>query len=164
MPNGAISFHGRQPILPSAGCYRRLMEPLVVRPGVVVPADALSMQASRSGGPGGQNVNKVSSKVELRVDLERIAGLTASALARLRALASGKADAEGRLLVVSQRSRDQRANLQDAREKVRALVLMALEEPRRRRRTRPTRGSSERRLAEKKLRGRTKASRKTVSD
>jgi ribosome-associated protein len=136
------------------------MDPLVVRPGVFVPADALSMQASRSGGPGGQNVNKVSSKVELRVDLERIAGLDAGARGRLRALAAGRLDAEGRLLVVSQRSRDQRANLEDAREKVRALVLSALEVPKRRRPTRPTRGSTERRLSEKKHHGRQKASRR----
>jgi ribosome-associated protein len=136
------------------------MDALVVRPGVVVPADALSMQASRSGGPGGQNVNKVSSKVELRVDLERIAGLDAGAHGRLHALAAGRLDAEGRLLVVSQRSRDQRANLEDAREKVRALVLRALEVPRRRRPTRPTRGSTERRLAEKKRHGQQKASRR----
>jgi ribosome-associated protein len=136
------------------------MDALIVRPGVVVPADALSMQASRSGGPGGQNVNKVSSKVELRVELERIAGLDAGAIGRLRALTAGRLDAEGRLLVVSQRSRDQRANLEDAREKVRALVLRALEVPRRRRPTRPTRGSTERRLAEKKRHGRQKASRR----
>jgi ribosome-associated protein len=136
------------------------MEALVVRPGVVVPAEAMSMQTSRSGGPGGQNVNKVSSKVELRADLDRITGLDAGALGRLRVLVAGRLDAEGRLLVVSQQSRDQRANLEDAREKVRSLVLRALEVPKRRRPTRPTRGSSERRLAEKKHRGRQKASRR----
>jgi ribosome-associated protein len=136
------------------------MEPLVVRPGVFIPADAMSMQASRSGGPGGQNVNKVSSKVELRTDLGRVAGLDAAAAARLRALAAGKLDGEGRLLIVSQRSRDQHANLEDAREKVRALVLAALVVPRRRRRTRPTRGSVERRLAEKRHRGTQKAARR----
>jgi ribosome-associated protein len=140
------------------------MDPLVVRPGVVVPAEALSMQASRSGGPGGQNVNKVSSKVELRADLSRIVGLDAAALERLRAMAAGRLDAEGRLLVVSQRGRDQRANLDDAREKVRALVLQALVVPRRRRRTRPTRGSNERRISEKKRRGSQKASRRTTDD
>jgi ribosome-associated protein len=140
------------------------VEALVVRSGVVVPADALSMQAVRSSGPGGQNVNKVASKVELRADLERIVGLDASALARLRALAAGRLDAEGRLLVVSQRSRDQRVNLEDAREKVRELVLRALEAPRRRRRTQPTRGSNERRIAEKKRRGQQKATRRGADD
>jgi ribosome-associated protein len=140
------------------------VEALVVRSGVVVPADALSMQAVRSSGPGGQNVNKVASKVELRADLERIVGLDASALARLRALAAGRLDADGRLLVVSQGSRDQRVNLEDAREKVRALVLRALEAPRRRRRTQPTRGSNERRIAEKKRRGMQKANRRGGDD
>jgi ribosome-associated protein len=140
------------------------VEALFVRSGVIVPADALSMQAVRSSGPGGQNVNKVASKVELRADLERIVGLDASALARLRALAAGRLDADGRLLVVSQRSRDQRVNLEDAREKVRALVLLALEAPRSRRRTRPTRGSNERRIAEKKRRGMQKATRRGGDD
>jgi ribosome-associated protein len=142
----------------------RSVEPLVIRAGVVIPADAMTMQASRSGGPGGQNVNKVASKVELRTDLARVPGLDAAASARLRALAAGKLDAEGRLLVVSQRSRDQHANLEDAREKVRALVLAALVEPRRRRRTRPTRGSVERRLAEKKRHGSQKATRRGGED
>jgi ribosome-associated protein len=140
------------------------VEPLVVRDGIVVPADALTMQASRSSGPGGQNVNKVASKVELRADLSRIVGLSGGAAARLRALVVGKLDAEGLLLVVSQRSRDQRANLQDAREKVRALVLLALPEPVRRRKTKPTRGSVERRIADKKERGSKKATRRSVED
>jgi ribosome-associated protein len=132
--------------------------------GVVIPGDAMSMQAVRSSGPGGQNVNKVSSKVELRTDLALVVGLGAAAAARLRALAAGRLDAEGRLLVVSQRSRDQRANLEDAREKVRALVLQALAEPKRRRKTRPTRGSVERRLAEKRKRGSQKAVRRGGDD
>jgi ribosome-associated protein len=140
------------------------VEPLIVRPGVVVPAEALAMQASRSSGPGGQNVNKVASKVELRADLSRIVGLDAGALERLRILAAGRLDGEGRLLVVSQRGRDQRANLEDAREKIREIVLRALEVPRRRRRTKPTRGSNERRIAEKKHRGSQKASRRGHDD
>jgi ribosome-associated protein len=135
---------------------------LVVRPGVVVPADAMRMSATRSGGPGGQNVNKVASKVELRVDLSRVEGLDEGARVRLRVLAAGDVDAMGHLLVTSQRTRDQRANLEDAREKVRALVLRALVRPRARRKTRPTRGSVERRITEKKQRGRVKAGRRDV--
>src|SRR6188508_653756 len=100
-----------------------MAEPIVVTPGVVVPAAALSLHTSRSSGPGGQNVNKVASKVELRVDLDRVQGLAAAVLERLRTLAEGRLDAEGRLLVVSQRTRDQHRNLEDAREKVRALIL-----------------------------------------
>ena len=80
-------------------------------------------------GPGGQNVNKVASKVELRVDLDRIEGLPADARARLAALAAPRLDATGRLLLTSQRMRDQGRNLEDAREKLRALVRRALRRP-----------------------------------
>jgi ribosome-associated protein len=135
-----------------------MAEPIVVRASVVVPADALSIRAVRSGGPGGQNVNKVSSKVELRVDLDRVEGLDAAARHRLRAAAT--LDADGHLLVTSQRTRDQRANLDDAREKVRLLVEQALVVPRARRKTRPTRGSIERRLSDKKRRTQAKADRR----
>ena len=135
-----------------------MAEPIVVRPGVVVPADALSVRAVRASGPGGQNVNKVSSKVELRVDPARVDGIYGPALERLRAAAP--LDGDGWILVTSQRTRDQRMNLEDAREKVRALVEQALHVPRKRRKTRPTRGSVERRLAEKRHRTRAKSERR----
>lgn len=131
-----------------------MAEPIVVRADVIVPIEALSMRAVRASGPGGQNVNKVASKVELRVNLERILGLDAGARARLRASCGRFVDADGRLIVTSQRTRDQRMNLDDARAKVRSLVAGALERPRPRRATRPTRASVERRLAEKKRRSR----------
>jgi ribosome-associated protein len=117
---------------------------------VAVPAAALSVRAVRSSGPGGQNVNKVASKVELRVDLAAVSGLSASARARLTALAAPRLDAEGRLLVTSQRTRDQHRNLEDAREKVRQLVARALHVPRRRRATAPTAGAREKRLTRKR--------------
>jgi ribosome-associated protein len=137
-----------------------VIEPIVIRAGVVVPSEALSFRAVRASGPGGQNVNKVSSKVELRVDLRRVVGLDEGARARLRALCATSVDAEGRLIVVSQVTRDQRRNLDDARERVRVLVERAMVRPRPRRATRPTRGSVERRLSEKKRRAQIKSNRR----
>ncbi|MGD0678888.1 MAG: alternative ribosome rescue aminoacyl-tRNA hydrolase ArfB [Polyangiaceae bacterium] len=133
---------------------------LVVRPGVVIPADTIEMRAIRSGGPGGQNVNKVASKVELRVDPVHITGLDDGARARLQVVAARVLDADGRLLVTSQRTRDQRANLEDAREKLRSLILRALVKPRPRKKTRPTRSSIERRIRDKKQRADIKAGRR----
>ena len=138
------------------------MDDIVVTPRVVIPGGELAIAFSRSGGPGGQNVNKVASKVDLRVDLDRIEGLSDEASARLRALAEGRLDGEGRLLVVSQRTRDQHRNLEDAREKVRALVRRAMIRPRTRRPTRVTAAAKARRIAEKKRRGAHKRGRGTV--
>jgi ribosome-associated protein len=125
-------------------------DPIFVSATVIVPPGAVSVRAVRASGPGGQNVNKVASKVELRVDPARICGLDPEARARLRTIAARRLDAEGRIVVVSQRTRDQHRNLEDARDKVRALISRALVSPRPRRATRPTPAARERRLAEKR--------------
>jgi ribosome-associated protein len=126
------------------------MKAILVAPGVLIPASAVRLAVSRASGPGGQNVNKVSSKVELRIDLDAVVGLRADARARLLRLAEGRLDAEGRLMMTSQLTRDQSRNLEDAREKVRGLVARALIRPTPRRPTKPSKGAKERRLTSKR--------------
>ena len=141
-----------------------MAETIRVSRGVRIPGGAITWRAVRSSGPGGQNVNKVASKVELRVDLGAIEGLDDAARARLKALAAPRRDSRGRLLVTSQRTRDQTRNLEDAREKVRRLVERALVVPKRRRRTRPSAGAVEKRLREKRLRSARKRERRPGRD
>ena len=134
--------------------------PLVISSNITLPASDLEWSAVRAGGPGGQNVNKVSSKVELTFDFESTVALPDAAKTRLRTLAKNAMDAEGRILVTSQKTRDQAKNLADARDKLKELVLKALVVPKVRKPTKPTRGSKARRVATKKKVGAKKASRK----
>jgi ribosome-associated protein len=129
---------------------------LRVTPSVTIPETDLTWRAVRSSGPGGQNVNKVSSKVELRYDVAGSAALDATTKARLLALAGSA----GEVIVTSQATRTQARNLEDARTKLAALVARALHRPKRRKPTRPTAGSRERRLSAKQRRGRLKADRR----
>jgi ribosome-associated protein len=135
-------------------------DPIEVSPGVRVLPGALEVHAVRSGGPGGQNVNKVSSKILLFVDLAGIEGLDAASRRRLLTIAGRRIDAAGRLRITAQESRDRFRNLEDAREKVRVLVGRALVVPKRRRPTGPTASSKARRLSAKKRDARIKAVRR----
>jgi ribosome-associated protein len=136
-----------------------MADALVISDTVRIPARALSLRAVRASGPGGQNVNRVATKVELRVDLDAIEGLSDAARARLAALARPRLGADGRLLVTSQATRNQGRNLEDARAKVAALVRASLVRPRRRLPTAPTTGAEERRIATKRRRAEVKRGR-----
>jgi len=124
-------------------------DPIFVEGGVLVPANALEARAVRSSGPGGQNVNKVASKIELKVDLEKIQGMDAAGRKRLLRIIGKRIDSSGRLLVTSQRTRDQYRNLQDARKKVHDWIAQALHPPKKRIRTQPSEASARRRLEAK---------------
>jgi ribosome-associated protein len=127
--------------------------------GLVIPGEELSFTAVRSGGPGGQNVNKVSTKIELRFDLARNRTLPEGARARLRAKNATRMDAVGRLVLTADATRSQSRNLELAREKLRELVEESLVVPKRRRPTRPSRGAKEARLSDKRRRGEKKRGR-----
>ncbi len=127
-------------------------------PGVSLPASLLRFAFSSSSGPGGQNVNKRATKAELRVLLSDLP-IPPAALARLRHAAPHRITDDGELILESDRLRSQERNKGECLERLGELIRLALVEPKRRRRTRPTKGSQERRISEKKNRARTKRAR-----
>jgi ribosome-associated protein len=127
-----------------------MSQPLVVSRNLTIPAEELRFTAVRASGPGGQNVNKVASKVELRFDFEHSKVLADEIKTRLRALAQGRLDSTGQILFVSQATRDRQRNLEDARSKLALLITRACERPKRRRATRPSRAAKETRLQDKR--------------
>jgi ribosome-associated protein len=128
-------------------------------PGVFAPASAVRVQYSRSGGPGGQNVNKVNTRVQLWVPVGGIVGLSEPALARLRQFAGKRLTAADEINIVAETERTQERNRQAVMDRLRLLIEQAAREPKRRRKTKPSRAARERRLAVKKRRGEIKARR-----
>lgn len=108
---------------------------------------------TRASGPGGQNVNKVASAVELRFEAARSPHLDARTKARLERLAGRRWTRDGAVVIRAERFRDQPRNREDALARLVALIRQALERPKPRLKTRPTRASKERRIAAKKHRG-----------
>jgi ribosome-associated protein len=127
-------------------------EPLVVRDDLVIPADELREELSRSGGPGGQNVNKVSTRVTLRWSLGSSRVLTVLQRQRLLSRLASRITREGELIVHCDETRSQLQNRAAARRRLAEVVREALHEPKSRRATRPTRGSQKRRREGKRRR------------
>ena len=130
---------------------------------ITIAESELRERFVRASGPGGQNVNKVASAVELRFDAARSLALTDEIRERLKALAGSRMTAEGVLVIDARRFRTQAENREDARERLAALVRQASIRPRRRRKTRPTSAAVERRIVTKRQRAETKARRGRVS-
>jgi len=124
-----------------------------------IPDSELSISFVRASGPGGQNVNKVSTAVELRFDIERSASLPEDVRRRLRALAGNRVTRDGVLILTASEHRTQEANRAEARARLDELIGRAEVVPKRRRATRPTAGSKQRRLTEKSQRAEAKRGR-----
>ena len=133
---------------------------LDVTPTIQVPLAEFGWAYARSGGPGGQNVNKVASKAQLRWGLAASPTVPAAVKARLVAAHPAHVTADGDFLVVSQKYRDQERNRHDCLEKLAAMLRRAAAPPAARRPTKPTKGSNRRRLADKKVQAARKAGRK----
>jgi ribosome-associated protein len=123
---------------------------LVVTRSIRIPRDEFTFTFMRSSGPGGQNVNKVNTKVRLRWDVARSPSLPEAVRERFQRNYARRITTEGDLLITSQRYRDQARNIDDCLEKLRELLAAVATPPRRRKKTRPSRASKERRLQGKR--------------
>jgi ribosome-associated protein len=133
---------------------------LVVTPRLTIPASELAISFARSGGPGGQNVNKVASKVELRWNPTTSAALSYDDRALLLARLGNKLTTDGTLIVTSTLTRDQIKNRDDAESKLALILRAALHRDKPRRDTKPTRASKRRRVADKRHRSEIKRNRR----
>ena len=133
--------------------------PLVITPQIAIPDDEFEWKFIRSSGPGGQNVNKVASAVQLRFLLPVNTSLPVAARNRLRRLAGQKLNDDGSILISARSARSQEQNRREALERLAELIRAATVEPKLRKKTRPTRASQERRIESKKRRSSTKLQR-----
>lgn len=129
-------------------------------PAIRIPEQELEESFIRSSGPGGQNVNKVASAVQLRFDIWKSASLDPAAKHRLIKLAGRRVNTEGVLVITARAHRDQVQNRAEARERLAELISQAKIRPKARKKTRPTAASRQRRLTGKLIQGRKKQQRR----
>jgi ribosome-associated protein len=135
---------------------------LEITPTLVIPDTDLSFAFVRASGPGGQNVNKVSSAVQLRFDMAGTTALSDAVKSRLRALAGRRLTDDGAILIIARNQRSQDHNRREALERLADLISKALIAPKARKATKPTRASRERRLEGKNKAQQTKQARRKV--
>lgn len=135
---------------------------ITLRPGIEVPADELEIRYVRSSGPGGQNVNKTSTKAVVRWNVRSAAAVRDDVKGRFVARFASRITAAGDILITSDRYRDQPRNLEDCIAKLRAMLEEVATAPTRRKPTRPGRAARERRIVAKKTRGTVKSLRGRV--
>jgi ribosome-associated protein len=133
-------------------------------PGVRVPESAIRVAFSRSGGPGGQNVNKVNSKAEVWLRLAALTDMHPEAIERLKGLAGRRVTDAGELHIVAEASRSQQQNREEALLRVRQLIVEALVRPKKRRVTKPSKAAKRRRLESKRHRSEIKSGRRSGGD
>ena len=119
---------------------------------------------SRSGGPGGQNVNKVNTKVTLRLKVSELSGLNEAELERVKTILANRISNDGEIVIVSDEERSQRINLERAYFRLEALIVAAAKLPKVRRPTKPSKAAKEKRLQAKKRQGMKKAERAWADD
>jgi ribosome-associated protein len=133
---------------------------IVITPTLHIPDDEIAWTFARSGGPGGQNVNKVASKATLRWNIVANTTIPSEVKNRLAIQQKRFFTSDGELIITSQRTRDQDRNRDDCVEKLRAIIVQATFVPKARKKTRPSRGSKRRRVEEKRRRGAVKEQRR----
>ena len=139
------------------------VDPIVINSRIRIPSDELDVSLARGQGPGGQNVNKVNSKAVLYWAAANSASLPPDVAKRFVEKFHHRMTTEGILVLASDRFRDQRRNVQDCIDKLTTMLLSVLEPPKPRKKTKPTRGSVERRIAEKKATSQRKQGRRGKS-
>jgi ribosome-associated protein len=135
-----------------------------ISPSISIPESELTVEFVRSSGPGGQNVNKVETTVQLRFDIKGSPSLPEEVKKRLTSLAGHRVTSDGILMVTARRFRHQARNREDAMERFIHLVQRATLPPKERRKTRPTKASKERRLQEKRRSARIKSLRRDLPE